>query len=349
MVWQGWLGQNSLTQRILFFVLLPVGIHNMSIFIYQTRLIFHRRNSRKGPMLPYEWILIITLFFGSLYTIIYYTRFLSHATSDAACRIIMSSIVFTLFLFKFMFDLFVLERLFLIAKFSRIVLVLSRIALLSLVTISATVNWIRNDAYYDDSIQLCQYNAPIQAKVAYFVIESMIVTIFAMTFARKLNGMGFENDAKYLVKKYMILSVVGIVTSQFAYVMSMIVGVSALFMALDIAINCWCMLLTFQDNKLLYDKICGPLDHCVGDKCISCCTCNCCLSEMNHSSDGTEVSDIDAGKDKAKPKGSEGVIVHNTPSVILYISTTYTESTSDPNIGAKPRLVKIPSITTSSR
>eukprot|EP01083_Nonionella_stella_P019338 53788_1 len=347
MVWQGWLGQNIVAQEIQFFVFVALSVHNITLFVYQTKIIFQRTKLRKAPVVPFEWTVIFALFIGSIFAVLSTTRHLIHTTSDASCYTMMTTIIFTLYLTKLMFDLFVLERLLLITESSTLSRIINLAVLFLVLVIATILMFIYNDPYYDDIIQLCQYYIPIHVQIPMFIIESMLVTVLFVTFTRKLNGVDKTN---HLLKKCSVLGLVGIVTSQVSYTLSMLVGVPGIIFALDNVINSWCMVLTFHESALFYAKICGPLDDCVGSRCVSCYTCNCCCLIINNHNETDFAGNIN---ETFNTNVSEAVLdtgrvfsTAKTPPIPSAAEITTTESA--PPIGTRPRLLKIQSITTST-
>eukprot|EP01083_Nonionella_stella_P118186 352787_1 len=217
MHWNGLFGENRQVQQIQLYFCIVVGIHHIAVLFYQMRVTFRRQKARKTPILSIEWIVLITLFVGLLFPVLFTALHLINTTSDTVCHIMTKSIITTALLSKFMFELFVLERLFLIIKSPPNCL---RIVPVSWVVVAVVVTFNYSDIYYDDSIQLCgwQISTPsLITRILVFCSDAIICVTFAVLFARKLNVLDVEMNVTHLLRKCMILSLFGIVSSFVSY------------------------------------------------------------------------------------------------------------------------------------
>eukprot|EP01084_Bolivina_argentea_P077210 139996_1 len=81
-----------------------------------------------------------------------------------------------------------------------------------------------------------------------------------------------------LLKRFTWLSFIALFSSQFSILMSIILGLGAVWVIIDSAINGWCVLFTFTQNNnkcygIIYNKL--LMNICMGYKCLLCYSCDC--------------------------------------------------------------------------
>eukprot|EP01084_Bolivina_argentea_P021824 40569_1 len=324
----GLLGNNITAQWIQLVICIVISVHNMIILVWHTKTVFYRR---KTLILFNEWISIFILFVALLFPISFSVKY-THFTSDIVCNIIFIIVMCSYSLSKLAFYCFLLERLFLVIEFKRYKVILSRVVIISWTISSTCLLCVSGGGYYDVIIGSCRPKFPVYIVMNGFLSDLIISIVILIVLSRKIKTFYFRQDVQIsgLLKKCTLLSLIGIITTQLTMLISLIIGIGGIWFSLDIAINNWCMILTFHVNALLYSKICGYLDSCVGNKCLSCFSCNCCCCRIKNEKK-KEMLDVNIKNETT----------NSTTNATTNITTNSTTSTTNGStINSLPKLDK---------
>ena len=59
--------------------------------------------------------------------------------------------------------------------------------------------------------------------------------------------------------------------------MAKYIGLRSVWIAMDLSVNGWCIVLMYAVHKKIYNKLCVKCsNNCVKQSCIACFACNCC-------------------------------------------------------------------------
>ena len=157
-----------------------------------------------------------------------------------------------------------------------------------------------------------------------------------------------------LLKKFVLLSVIAVGTSQLSLMMTVICSFGSLWLSLDSAINAWCILLTFGHNKRLervYNGICGRCHGCCAwNHCLLCFACNCCCSVVKITDKPDAEKKTNAGSKSKENAGTvvssinaDGIVSTAAHSNIITLTQMDIKSKTEANSGANSIKARIQS------
>ena len=84
-----------------------------------------------------------------------------------------------------------------------------------------------------------------------------------------------NDSALEVIRKSTLLSLVALLTTELSLAL-MVFGVTQLWISMDCMVNCWCILLIFRLHDRIFQSLCCLCQRCIGVRCLSCYSCNCC-------------------------------------------------------------------------
>lgn len=85
-----------------------------------------------------------------------------------------------------------------------------------------------------------------------------------------------------ILKKFTLLTVLAIGTTLGSLILCALFEIPALWISIDMIINCWCVLLMFHVHNDCYIKMCSRLQRYTTSMiCLNLCACNCCCCRMH--------------------------------------------------------------------
>ena len=93
-----------------------------------------------------------------------------------------------------------------------------------------------------------------------------------------------DDVTRKILKRSTLLTSIALFTTTLSLLFSAVLGLTAMWIALDMMVNSWCIILMFKPYHGIYIICCGKMENCVGIKCLRYYSCNCCcsISDENH-------------------------------------------------------------------
>ena len=142
-----------------------------------------------------------------------------------------------------------------------------------------SIGW---NAYYDHNLRRCLPQVPMATPAVLSTFDLLISVTLCILLARRLmmvqsTSITNERDIKKynLLKRCLVLTLGAVISTQSSIIVMASSEPAAAWSVTDIAINSWCILLSFSDHNRLYFKICGPFHRCIGRvaRCLACSMC----------------------------------------------------------------------------
>ena len=286
--------ENSTTlQKLQRYLCIGTFVHNivcLTIFSYNIFISNRSRSIHRIEWISLFTLLTILIFSCSILCILY-----PFNSTQTACIYIVTFSTIAYSLSKLSLYNFFLERLFIITNkasiqtdtFSTRNIKIWRIALyLWALFISSLFITFGHNAYFSQNQQFCfsKYPPFVLGIVSLGdLIISLSISILlcrALLFAIHQNCGDQQIQNEYiLLKKFVLLSVIAVITTQLSLIVTIVLSFGTLWTSLDSVINVWCILLSFGHSQKLnkvYNAICGRMHACFGwNQCLLCFACNC--------------------------------------------------------------------------
>jgi len=255
-------------------------VHNIACLT----LFSHHLCTNKRKIFRIEWLALFSLtccviLSGSIIGNLYPFR-----TTDTMCIYVLTWSTSTYAILKYSIYNFFLHRLFMINKrrFTNFQIKLSRICLFVWLSINIFFCIMYgSNSYYSIEHQICSPRFPPYVPALVSLVDLIISITISVLLCRALLSMANVDDNFILLKKFVLLSFIAIITTQISLIVTIILSFGSFWLTLDSAIAAWCVLLTFGHNKRLvnvYNLLCGRCHGCFRGNCLLCFACNCCCS-----------------------------------------------------------------------
>eukprot|EP01084_Bolivina_argentea_P113745 202669_1 len=298
-------------------IIVSIGfVHALSILVYHIlRICAQLLPNTKPPKLQYLSIVVLsTAFITTLMQMVNVTGL--SMKFNPSCMLKSKITLMLLESSKFSMYFLFMERQWAIFsnaadfQFKTKTITISRIAMALYYFMLLTFTVMAGKAYpvQNEIIHKCIQQHPIWLLALFQLGEIIFFIAISISYSRRLlqfnralcNSKQSAADVMYnfdhtnstflVARKSTLLTLLAGITTLLALIMTLLFGFAGPWMALDFAVNAWCIILMFRHHQNIYKKCCGSIENILSPKFLTYYSCSCCETELHSTSIKTATS-----------------------------------------------------------